>query len=406
MCIGLLIVSYFVLPNSRNERVTRLPVAIANEDQVEDILRLMTLEDKVGQMIVFGFASNNLDQHSFDMIEKFRIGGVVLFDRNMQNPRQVTNLINELQSVAHKSGHYLPLFICIDQEGGIVTRMDNYLTKMPSQQQVASYGGRKEVAKFADMTGKELGSMGFNVNFAPVLDLASRSGDSVQSSRSFGDDPKRVAELGKVALENYNDNKIISTLKHFPGIGKANRDLHEDQAVIGMDKKALIEADVEPFLSIIKTTNPSEFMVMISHSNYPAVDSQPASISPTIIQDLLRSQLNFQGVIISDDMEMRAMAKYYSFEKIGVLAVRAGIDIVLVCHTFEAQRKVYQGILDAVRKGEINEELINNSARRIIGLKLKATQKPFRDPSEAIKMVGNAYHQKSVSDFLDNIPNK
>ena len=207
--------------------------------------------------------------------------------------------------------------------------------------------------------------MGINVNFAPVADVGSND------KRSYSTDANTVIDFVKAATKGYQQENIIYSLKHFPGIGKGKVDSHIDSSSIDVAKEVLMTEDILPFKTIIDESDPNDYFILVSHLKYLALDEEyPASLSSKIMTDLLRNELGYKGIIITDDMEMGAVANHNDFRSIGVNAVKAGADIVLVCHEYKHQQEVYLGLLDAVNSGEISQERIDESIKRIIKVKL------------------------------------
>ncbi|MEM5017444.1 glycoside hydrolase family 3 N-terminal domain-containing protein [Metabacillus indicus] len=374
---------------SAQEKKDKIPVHFYTEEvsvpeKVNAMVANMTLEDKVGQMMVVGFQNDYLDGHIKTMIEDFHVGGIILYDRNMKNPKQVAKLNNDLQELSKGNQQKIPLYISIDQEGGNIVRMEDQVTHIPSQKVLGESGSSELVYNTALKTAKELMAMGIQVNFAPVLDL------SDTDSRSFGKSPQLTAGFGKQAVSGLTEAGMTATLKHFPGNGRSNVDPHLDTSSVRADKMDLENGDIYPFKDIIKNEDNNNFFVMVTHIKYPAYDEEnPASISSVIIQDLLRQKLGYQGLVVTDDLEMGAVNKYFSYEDLGYKAVEAGNDLLLVCHTLENQRKVYNGILDAVKSGKISERIIDEAVTRILTHKLLSLEKVTVNPDAASKEVGN-----------------
>jgi beta-N-acetylhexosaminidase len=349
-----------------NIRKPSVPVKGNGEAKINDILSQMTLKEKIGQLMVVGFQNHFVDAHMKEMIEQYKVGGVIYYDRNMVNPSQVGRLTKDLQALAMKSPLQIPLMVSVDQEGGIVMRMKDQVSPIPSQKELGQKGNANEVLNLATRTGKELLNMGINVNFAPVLDL------SETDTRSFGLDPNKAGLLGEQVVNGLVKSGVAATLKHFPGNGKSNIDPHHETSSVGADKSDLESKDIYPFKKIIDELDDNQFFVMVTHIKYPAYDSEnPASTSPKIIKDLLKKQLGFQGIVVTDDLEMGAVSKYISYRDLGVMSIQAGADLLLVCHTPEYQKEVYNGILDAVKTKKLSEQQIDEAVKRVLRYKLK-----------------------------------
>lgn len=332
------------------------------DEKVDQIVASMSQTEKLGQMVMIGIQGTKVDDDSLYMLNQYHMGGVILFDRNMESPEQVKQLTSDLQA---QSNEKVPLFIGIDEEGGDVVRMAEKLTPPPSQKEIGAIGDTEQARTWAVKTAKSLKDMGINVNFAPVADVGSND------KRSYSTDANTVIDFVRAATEGYQQENIIYSLKHFPGIGKGRVDSHVDSSSIDVAKEVLMAEDILPFKTIIDENEPNDYFILVSHLKYPALDEEyPASLSSKIMTDLLRNELGYKGIIITDDMEMGAVANHNDFRSIGVNAVKAGVDIVLVCHEYEHQQEVYLGLLDAVNSGEISQERIDESVKRIIKVKL------------------------------------
>ena len=332
------------------------------DEKVDQIVASMSQTEKLGQMVMIGIQGTKVDDDSLYMLNQYHMGGVILFDRNMESLEQVKQLTSDLQA---QSNEKVPLFIGIDEEGGDVVRMAEKLTPAPSQKEIGATGDIEQAKTWAIKTAKSLKDMGINVNFAPVADVGSND------KRSYSTDANTVIDFVRAATKGYQQENIIYSLKHFPGIGKGKVDSHIDSSSIDVAKEVLMTEDILPFKTIINENKPEDYFILVSHLKYPALDEEyPASLSSKIMIDLLRNELGYKGIIITDDMEMGAVANHNDFRSIGVNAVKAGADIVLVCHEYEHQQEVYLGLLDAVNSGEISQERIDESIKRIIKVKL------------------------------------
>lgn len=374
--IGIVIIIVIVLAilgiNNRNifndnEQVIQDKQQIKQEnltidEKVDKTVESMSQTEKLGQMVMIGIQGTKVDDDSLYMLNQYHMGGVILFDRNMESPEQVKQLTSDLQA---QSNEKVPLFIGIDEEGGDVVRMAEKLTPPPSQKEIGATGDIEQAKTWAIKTAKSLKDIGINVNFAPVADVGSND------KRSYSTDANTVIDFVKAATKGYQQENIIYSLKHFPGIGKGKVDSHVDSSSIDVTKEILMAEDILPFKTIIDENDPNDYFILVSHLKYPALDEEyPASLSSKIMIDLLRNELGYKGIIITDDMEMGAVANHNDFRSIGVNAVKAGADIVLVCHEYEHQKEVYLGLLDAVNSGEISQERIDESVKRIIKVKL------------------------------------
>lgn len=333
-------------------------------DPIEETLKKMTLEEKIGQMIFIGVYGKEINDDIKFLLNQYHFGGVIYFDRNMDNKAQVKKFSEELQAESLNANN-LPLFIALDEEGGRVARMKHDLIPPPSQEERGLSGDFNLEKNTAENLSESLREIGVNVNFAPVADVGSKD------TRSFSDDANTVAKFLSAAAQGYEEKKFFYCLKHFPGIGRGKVDTHKDVSFVDDDRETLKNEDVLPFKKIIGEHDNSKFMVMIGHLKYSAFDSEnSASISSEIITNLLRNELNFQGVVITDDLNMGAIANYSDIESVTLQTIKAGTDIALICHEPELQKRAFEALLSAVNKKEISEERINESVRRILKMKL------------------------------------
>ena len=330
-------------------------------DPIETKLQSMTLEEKIGQMVMIGVYGTELNDDIIFSLNNFHFGGVIFFDRNLESVEQSKKFANDIEYAANQKA---PLFFALDMEGGRVARGRNFLEVAPSQEEIG-YSGDPELAKhWAKHNVTILKSLGVNINFAPVADVGSND------TRSFDSDAQIVAEFVNAAAQGYEEENFLYTLKHFPGIGKGKIDTHQEVSSVEVDKATLDAEDLLPFKKIIRGHDNSRFMVMVGHLKYDALDPvNSASLSPAVMTGILRNELGFTGVVITDDLEMGAIANNVDLSTLGVKMILAGGDIALICHNYEHQQIVYNSILAAVRRGEISEARINESVRRILKMK-------------------------------------
>ena len=335
------------------------------DERTDKIVAAMSDAEKVGQLVVIGVHGVSINEDMKYMLGEYHFGGVVLFDRNMQSKEQVKQLLGDLQSYAKKN-EKIGLFLAVDQEGGAVARMQDGLVKVPAAQDL----GIQDISvaeNYAKQASQELAELGFNLNFAPVVDLGLTYG------RSFSQhNPDRVVQYAGAVAKAYESNGLQFSFKHFPGIGKADVDLHEKENTINVTKDVLVSEDLKPYKELIPQFSQTSYMVMVSHAKYPAFDAKnPASLSPEIMNGLLRKELGFQGVIVTDDMEMGAVANHYTFEEMAVKTIQSGADIVLICHEYKHMVDAYNALLKAVRSGIITQKRLDASVKRIVKMKLE-----------------------------------
>lgn len=334
------------------------------EQKVDALMDSMSDADKVGQLILFGMQGTKVSDDVAYMLSEYKMGGVILFDRNMESKAQVTDLIKDLQKTARQS-EKVPLFVAVDQEGGLVERMSDQLTNVPAAQTLGQ-GDVSEAAKLALTSGKELKDLGFNINFAPVADLG------LSDKRSYSTTAEGVIPFVEAVGNSYHEAGLIYSLKHFPGIGRTVTDLHKEGNVIDATADDMWATDLKPFETMIKSVDNNDYMVMVSHATYTGLDGDnPASLSKIIMQDILRKQMGYSGVIITDDMEMGAVANHYSFGEMSVKTIQAGADIVLIGQEYDHAIEGYNAILKAVRNGDISKERLDDAVRHVLTMKLK-----------------------------------
>lgn len=337
------------------------------DEKADAIVDKMTYKEKLGQMVMIGIHGTELSDDAAYMLSQYHIGNVILFDRNLQSREQTAKLTADLQRSAKENAHQpVPLFIAIDEEGGRVVRGRNFIEPPPSQQELGNAGETTAVEAWARKTGAALKDLGINVNFAPVADIGS------QDTRSYSNDPDAVVKFVKAAAQGYESSREIYALKHFPGIGRGTVDSHKDISSIDVTEDTLFKTDLKPFQALIDEKADQDFFILVSHLKYPQLDAEnAASQSRAIVTGLLRRKMGYDGLIITDDLEMGAVAKYGSYRDIGVKAVKAGVDIVMMCHEYPHETDVYLGLLEAYENGELDKDQIDASVRRIVKAKLR-----------------------------------
>ncbi len=336
----------------------------------QQILELMTVEDKVSQLFVLDlynmtgkYHTQSISQELVDFLDQYPIGGVIFFSENIDTYDQTSTFISQLQSASK-----LDMFIAIDEEGGIVSRLgskDIGINHLDKAADLATTFTSDEVQQSAMELALQLRELGFNYDFAPVYDINSNPNNPVIGSRSFGSDPELVADYANAFSQGLNEGGVISSAKHFPGHGDTETDSHLGMASISGTKEDLYERELIPFISGIDINIPS---IMIGHITIPNIDPEyPASLSPILIQGLLRDDLNYQGLVVTDSLRMEAITDFYQPHDIGTRYLQAGGDIILIPNDFT---QTYDGILQAISEGRLTEDRLNESVLRILELKL------------------------------------
>ena len=336
-------------------------------DPIEEQVKNMTLEEKIGQMVIIGLDGYTMDDNTRKMIGDDRVGGFILFGENVKSSDQLLALVNSLKSTNSKNK--LPLFISVDQEGGRVNRMPAEFKNFPANQTIGKVNNGDFSYEIGSILGEEIKALGFNMDFAPVLDINSNPKNLVIGDRSFGTNAEVVSNLGIKTMKGIQTSGVIPVVKHFPGHGDTSVDSHIGLPSVDNDMNRLKSFELVPFNDAIKNGADA---VMVAHIVLNKIDSQnPASLSKTIITDILRTQLNFNGLVITDDMTMGAIVKNYTISNAAIKSVNAGSDIVLVCHGHDNEVAVIDALKKAVEEGTIPEERINESIYRILKLKYK-----------------------------------
>jgi beta-N-acetylhexosaminidase len=326
----------------------------------------LTPEQLAGQRLMVGFQSQALDDDLQFMIRDLRVGGLILFKRNVSDPSQVVELCQAAQACAVDSGNPR-LLIAIDQEGGPVARLGPPFTVFPGNRAIGAAKSEQAAKEFGMITARELKGVGITMNFAPVLDVAPPGFDSVMADRVFGEDPELVASLGRVVIDSLQNNGIPATAKHFPGIGRTTLDSHADLPYLDVERQVLDSTDLVPFREAIRSGVEA---VMLSHVIYKDLDQQwPASLSSLIAKDLLRETMGFKGITITDDLDMGAIDKHFDIESAVRRILLAKIDIALICHNRLKMERAYQTLLEGVQESEASRRHAAKSAQRILDLK-------------------------------------
>jgi beta-N-acetylhexosaminidase len=333
---------------------------------ISEVISEMSLEDKIGQMILAGISGTTMDTNAKKLISQFHVGGIIFYKNNFETPEQTVQLVNQLKA---GNSSNLPLFLGIDQEGGRVTRLPGGLVNFPPNNQIGKVNNPEFSYKVGTHLGLELKEFGLNLDFAPVLDINSNPNNPVIGDRSFGNNSEIVSTLGIQTMKGIQSQNVIPTIKHFPGHGDTSIDSHLELPIVDKSLKELKELELIPFERAI---DHGADVVMVAHILLSELDkTNPASMSKAVMTDLLRKQLSFKGVIITDDMTMGAITEHFDIGKAAVESVKAGSDIILVGHDYNNVVKITSSLITAVENGEISEQRLNGSIERIIQLKRK-----------------------------------
>ncbi|MBN1232163.1 MAG: beta-N-acetylhexosaminidase, partial [Candidatus Coatesbacteria bacterium] len=297
------------------------------------------------------------------------IGNFVLFSKDLSNPEQIVNLTTSLRNLSEEANNNIPPFIAIDHEGGRVHRFSNSITHFPSAKQISRELDLFEIKDCSRFMAHELLSLGINMNFAPVLDVYTNKKNKVIESRSYSSDPDVVLSYGRKFIEGHLEKKLIAVPKHFPGHGSTSTDSHKDLPRIKRNLDQLKKTDLMPFRELIKEDKID--CLMIGHLLVETIDSLPASLSKEFVTNILRKKWGYKGLIITDDILMNALMKYYSFEDAIVKAFNAGVDILLICEGDDYWERSYNALYNAIKTEKISHERLDESITRIRQIKEK-----------------------------------
>jgi beta-N-acetylhexosaminidase len=345
---------------------------------------------RVGQRFMIGFDGLEASPDVKRLIRDFGVGHVILFARNVAGPEQVAGLNRELQETARDAGHDTPLLIAVDQEGGRVARMGPPWTVWPPLRALGRIGtGAEDLARrMGAALAAECASAGIRCDFAPIVDVDTNPKNPIIGNRSFGDDPELVGKLGVAMIEGLQGGGVVACAKHFPGHGDTDLDSHLELPVVEQSRARLEDVEIRPFKRAIAARVAT---IMMAHVLYPELDpDHPASISKTVVDGMLRRDLKYDGVVLTDDLEMKAVADRWTPDRSAVLAMQAGCDIVPVCITHDAQVTAMEGAVRAVEGGDVPFKAMDDSLRRIRTLKERYLL-PYRDPDprEARRRAGS-----------------
>jgi beta-N-acetylhexosaminidase len=325
-----------------------------------------SLRDRVGQLFMVGFEGTEVTPALVDWMRRFAWGGVILFGRNVVSTAQLAALTQGLREVAQGDA-VGPLLIAVDQEGGRVARLPSPFTAFPSAATVGHTGADVIAFEVGAAIGMELAAVGINMDMAPVLDVLVNPANTVIGDRAFGDDPTLVARLGKGFIGGLHATGVLAVGKHFPGHGATLLDSHLALPVADRTAVQLEACELVPFREAVQADIEA---IMTAHVVYPAWDpDRPATLSPTILRGILREDMAFQGVIVSDDLGMTGVAAVLPWQEIPVQALRAGVDLLLICHHQARQEHAYHRVVKAVQDGEVSAAVVDRAVTRIRELK-------------------------------------
>ena len=360
-----------------------------------DSLTPLPLEQQIGQSFYIGLPGTELDEETRSLIEHVQPGGVIIFGRNVAAPEQLRSLLDGVREL-------LPVepLVGIDQEGGLVDRLRRICTPMPAARTIRQHGDLAGARALGRITGETLRLLGFNMNFAPVMSIMTDERDLLSNglySRSYGRSPGEVLGYTMVYLRGLQGTGCMGCLKHFPGIGAGEVDSHEEMPLVHLSHDDLIAQDLAPYIELFQREDDRVRAVMVSHGGFPKVDIrrglaggrlEPASLSYAITTELLRDELGYKHLVVTDDLEMGAIAKNYEIEDAAQRAFQAGQDMLLICSRPDIIRRGYNALLQAARDRVITSERINLSLQRIAAFKA-LVQPPLPFDMERFQQLSN-----------------
>jgi beta-N-acetylhexosaminidase len=332
----------------------------------------------IGQLLILGFDATEMTARLSPLLTRLQPAGVILFARNIKSPEQTSRLLRDCQKCVST-----PLFTCVDLEGGQVDRFRDALAPTPSAAEVFATGDRKLFRKHGQLIGENCRALGFNVDFAPVLDLAFEASRSIMSSRAVSANPRETVTYAREFLAGLRAANVLGCGKHFPGLGEGTSDSHHDLPVIEKPLKKLLAEDLLPY----RLLRASLKLIMISHAAYPQVthDRTPASLSKLWITDILRKRIGYRNLIVSDDLEMGGVLSAAPVGEAAVAHIRAGGDLCLICHREDYITQAYDALIEATERDPKFSRRVADSVRRVLAFKNKSAKlmRITSDPSAA-----------------------
>ncbi len=352
------------------------------------------LRQQIGQLLVMGFDGTEATPRLQALLIELQPGGIILFTRNIISPLQCVDLLQQCGSTVQ-----IPLFSCVDLEGGTVDRLRHVLTPAPSQNEVASTGKKPLFRKHGKILGRAAGAFGFNVNFAPVSDLGFAASRAVMGSRTVSDSAKETITFVSEFLRGLGETGVLGCGKHFPGLGEANLDSHHSLPVIEKKWKRLWAEDLLPYRKLHKRLP----FVMVAHAAYPSVtrDNTPASLSKKWMTEILRNKIGYTGLIISDDMEMGGLLAASSIGHAAVRSLKAGADMFLVCRNEENVRAAYETVLQCAEADKTFARQIGSASARVLAFKMRSKELKKKNSAPSDRDIGRLI--KELEEFKKQV---
>lgn len=371
LLFSLLCSSFFILSKEKDETkaVSKENVTIPGNgiDNIQKEIDKMSVEEKIGQLVIAGVDGLELVKKDKSLLTVNKVGGIIIMGKNVESTKRLKKLIDDIKS-ANKQNN-IPLFLSVDEEGGRVSRMPSVFVRLPTNEVIGKRNNTAFSYEIGSIISEELKGFGFNMNFAPVLDINSNTNNPVIGDRSYGTNAEIVSKLGISTMDSLKDNKIIAVVKHFPGHGDTSVDSHIDLPIVNVPLEKLRSFEFLPFSRAIKKDVDG---IMMGHILLKKIDNKyPASLSKKVITEILRRDLGFKGVVFTDDLTMGAITKQFTIGDAAVKSIIAGADVVLVCHENKNVKAVLASLKKAVKSNEISEKRLDKSVYRILTLKEK-----------------------------------
>lgn len=341
----------------------------------------LSIEDRIGQLFFIGIPTDHIDDVTRRMVADVRPGGICIFARNIKEPIQTRELLDELRSLSK-----IEPFLSVDQEGGLVDRLRRILGPMPAASKISSPAF---AARQAEIIAEALGMLGFNMDFAPVVDVIDAARARFSNglhSRAYGSSAREVVEIVSTFLNTLQSNAIIGCIKHFPGLGASEVDSHEELPTVGISNDEFLAVDLYPYRHLIESGGVNA--VMVAHAAYPNLGLQetdqdgkllPSSLSSNFVTTLLRQELGFDGLVLTDDLEMGAILKNYGIGEASVMAVLAGHDMVSICAGTDSILEAHEALSKAAADGRVGHDVIDRAVEHVVRLKSELKTPPDLD---------------------------
>lgn len=362
----------------------------------------MSIREIIGQHMLIGVSGPVLTNEEKKFIVDNNISGVVFFARNCIEPKQIRDLCAEIQALRHKMKDKAPLFIGIDMEGGRVHRLKPPFTQWPALKRIGDLDAPTVAFHFTQRMGAELMAVGINLDFAPCIDVYSNPANTVIGDRAVSSDPYQVEKMSSALIRGYIKSGVLSCAKHFPGHGHTIIDSHEELPVEDADMNRLNQVELVPFKKALRSRVD---MVMTAHILFKNIDPKwPVTLSEIFLKKMIREDLKYRGLIITDDLDMKAMAKHYDKSQIPIRAMQAGADLILYCNEPESPPIAIEGLMEAVAQGSLSRNDLEQTHRKILDVKKVKLLTPDPRPiEEAMEIIGCVEHQYLAESIRNGI---